>query len=302
MCARRPRVTGYVNGHDCLDDLHHVRWCSAIAPFAAHVCTLERAAYDNRRFGSGSHRIGSHANCRSCAFHNNRARTVGARVGHELPPGDRRRQPHDGPCHGYFRREHRVVFMGRRTSAERIFLLVAARGGWLLRSFSERGFVSVLRVLRAGNRAEVFSYCRLRIDQQGIRGDEADALFVFWRHARIHRDPYRVRNCRIAGSESVVAIPIFAATAIVGISRVISRFRCTRRNLAAAYMGADGARRCAYSRLDASSRDRYETWLVCRTARGDESLSTGLPNVEQMDRLSGSRWNCLCRGGCAPPV
>ena len=165
----------------------------------------------------------SHADCRSCALHNDRARAVGARPGHELPSGDRRRQPHDGSCHGHFRREHGVVFMGRRTSAERIFLLVTARGGWLLRRFSERGFVFVLRVLRAGDRAEVFSYRRLRIHQQGIRRDEADALFVLWRHARIHRDPYRLCDCRIAGSESVVAIPIFAATAIVGVSRVVSR-------------------------------------------------------------------------------
>src|SRR5438046_8800485 len=110
--------------------------------------------------------------------------------------------------------------MGRRTSAERIFLLVAARCGWLLRSFSERRFVSVLRVLRAGDRAEVFSYCRLRIDQQGIRGDEADALFVFWRHARIHRDSDRIRNCRIAGSKSVGAMPSYAGTAMVGVSRL----------------------------------------------------------------------------------
>src|SRR5438046_8236874 len=139
--------------------------------------------------------------------------------------------------------------MGRRTSAERIFLLVTARGGWLLRSFSERGFVSVLRVLRAGNRAEVFSYCRLRIDQQGIRGDEADALLVFWRHARIHRDPYRVRNCRIAGSESVVAVPIFPAAAIVGVSRIVSRLWRARRNLAASYVAPARSCRGATARL-----------------------------------------------------
>src|SRR6266481_2561659 len=99
-----------------------------------------------------------------------------------------------------------------------------------------------------------------------------------------------------------IGILIAYATAIVGISRVISRFRCTRRNLAAAYMGADGACRCAYSRLDASSRDRYETRLVRTTSRGDQSLSTGLPDLEQMDSLSGGRWNCLRRGGGAPPA
>src|SRR5206468_2414773 len=244
----------------------------------------------------------SHANCRSCTLQNDRPGAMGACPGNELPSGDRRHQPHHGSCHGYFRRKHGIVFMGRRTSAERIFFLVTARGGWLLRSFSERGFVSVLRVLRAGDRTEVFSYRRLRIHQQGIRGDEADALLVFWRHARIHRDPYRVRNCRIARSESVVAVPILSATAIVGVSRVVSRFRCTRRNLAAAYLGADWSRRGAYSRLHAPSRDRDETRRVCRTARGDESLSTGLPNVEQMDCRSGGRWNRLRRGGGAPPA
>src|SRR6266496_611722 len=228
-----------VNAHDRLDDLHHVRGRSAAAAFAARVCAVDRASYNSCRIGFGSHRVGSHANCRSCTLQNDRAGAMGACPRNELPSGDRRRQPHDGPCHGYFRPKYRVVFMGRRTSAERIFLLVAARCGWLLRSFSERGFVSVLRVLRAGSRAEVFSYRRLRIDQQGIRGDEADALFVFWRHARIHRDSHRIRNCRVAGSKSVVAIPIFAATAIVGVSRVISRLCCARGNLAAAHVGAD---------------------------------------------------------------
>src|SRR5438093_1946978 len=293
MFRKRHRAIGQPVVDDRLDDLRHVRGRSAVAPFAAHVCTLERAAYDNRRFGSGSHRIGSHANCRSCAFHNNRARTVGARVGHELPPGDRRRQPDDGPCHGYFRGEHGVIFMGRRRSAERILFLVTARGGWLLRSFSQRRFVSVFRVLRTGDRAKVFSYRRLRLHQQGIWGDEADALFILWRHFRIHRDSYRVYNCRIAGSESAVAISIFATTAIVGVSGVVSWLRRARRNLAAAYVGADWSRRGAYSGFHASCWYRDETRLLRRPPRGDEFVSAGVPDVEQVDRLSRGGWDCL---------
>ena len=227
---------------------------------------------------------------------------MGARVGHELPPGDRRRQPNDGPCHGYFRGEHGVIFMGRRRSAERILFLVTARGGWLLRSFSQRRFVSVFRVLRTGDRAEVFSYRRLRLHQQGIRGDEANALFILWRHFRIHRGPYRVRNCRIAGSESALAISIFATTAILGVSRAVSRLRRARWHLAAAYVGTDGSCRGAYSGFHASCRDRDETRLLRRTPRGDEFVSAGLPDVEQVDRLSRGRWDCLRCGGGTPPA
>src|SRR6266446_4956552 len=179
MCARRARSIGLVNAHDRLDDLHHVRGRSAAVSFAAGVCALDRAGYNNRRVGSVSDCISSHTNCRPCALHNDRAGTLGACSGDAVPSGDRRRQSHDGPCHRYFRGKHGVVFMGRRTSAKRIFLLVTARGGWLLWGFSKRRFVFVLRILRAGDRAEIFSYRCLRIHQQGIRGDEAQAIFVF---------------------------------------------------------------------------------------------------------------------------
>src|SRR6266540_6867628 len=74
------------------------------------------------------------------------------------------------------------VFMGRRTSAERILLLAAVGGGRLLRRFPQRRSVLALRFLRTGDRAEVFSHRDLRIQEQGIRRDEADTVFFLRRH------------------------------------------------------------------------------------------------------------------------
>src|SRR5262249_1878714 len=114
--------------------------------------------------------------------------------------------------------------------------------------------------------------------------------------------PCGVCDGRNAGSESVVAISIFDATAIVGLSRVVSRLRSARRNLAAAYVGADWPRRGADSRFDAPRRNRHETGLLRRTPRGDESLSTGVSNVGQMDSPSWCHWHHLRLGGSASPT
>ena len=70
-------------------------------------------------------------------------------------------------------------------------LLVVGR---LLRRFPERRFVSLLCLLRAGHRPEIFPDRDLGIDQQGIRRDEADALFFPRRRARFHRHSRRLRD------------------------------------------------------------------------------------------------------------
>ena len=226
---------------------------------------------------------------------------MGARAGDELSSGDRRRQPDDGSRDGHLSGEHGAVFVGRRRSAERIFLLVTARSRRLLRGVPERRFIFVLRVLRAGHRAEILSHRYLRLDQQGIRRNEVDAVLLFWRHVCVRGDSRRLRNCWLAGSGSAVGIPVPAASADVGISCVVSRICRARRHLAAAHVGAHWPRRCAYSRLDVARGHRHETRLLRRAPRGDEPFPAGISDVEQMDRRSGGDWDYLCRGGGASP-
>ena len=139
---------------------------------------------------------------RSGAFYNDRARAVGPGARDELPPRARWRQSDDGSCHRHFSGKHGAVFVGCGTSAERIFFLASAGGGRVLRRVPQRGSVFAVRVLRAGDRAEIFSHRDLRLDQQGIRRDEADAVFLLRRHVRVRRNTGRLRQCRVAGPES----------------------------------------------------------------------------------------------------
>src|SRR5262245_5321928 len=147
MCARAWRAIECVNAHDRLDDLPYVWRRSSVAAFAARVCSLDRAANDHRRAFPGLVRVGSHVLVLSDTLHNNRARAVGPAAWDELPSGARWRQSDDGSCHWHFRGNHGAVFMGCGTSAERIFLLASAGGGWVLRRVPQRRSVFAVRVL-----------------------------------------------------------------------------------------------------------------------------------------------------------
>src|SRR4029077_1339817 len=107
--------------------------------------------------------------------------------------------------------------MGCGTSAERIFFLAFAGGGWLLRRLPQRGSVFAVRVLRVGDCAEIFSYRHLRLDQQGIRRDEAHPVFLLRRDVRVRWNTGRLCQWGIVGPESAVAVRISTATAIVGV-------------------------------------------------------------------------------------
>ncbi len=183
--------------------------------------------------------------------------------------------------------------MGRRISAERIFLLAFAGSGWLLRRFPQRQSVFALRFLRAGDRAEIFPHRHLRIHEQGIRRDEADTVFFLRRHVCVHRDSRRLRDGRLVGFESVGAIPISTATPIVGVSGIVYRVCSARRHLAAAHLGADWPCRCTHCGFDVARRDRHETWVLRGSARGDESFPARISNVEQMDRCPRGHRNCI---------
>src|SRR6266481_7284930 len=161
MFEKRQRVIERINAHDRLDDLHHVHRWRAAAYATQDLCALDCAAYKPRRFGLGNRCIFPDANCGSRALHNDRKRPLGATAWDELPPRYGWREPYDGFGYGHLRCKHRVVFMGCRSSPARIFLLVTAGCGWLLRRFLERRSVLVLRVLRTGHRAEVFSHRHL---------------------------------------------------------------------------------------------------------------------------------------------
>ena len=89
---------------------------------------------------------------------------------------------------GLDRRLRSPFFLENRATGERILLLAAARRGRLLRRLPERGSVSFFRFLRARDRAEILPHRDLGIDQQGIRRDEIDALFVPRRRAGFHRN------------------------------------------------------------------------------------------------------------------
>jgi NADH:ubiquinone oxidoreductase subunit 4 (subunit M) len=55
---------------------------------------------------------------------------------------------------------------------------------------------------------EVLSDRHLRIDQQGVRRDEADSLLVLRRDVRFCRHSRRLCDSRLSGSESTGAIPL----------------------------------------------------------------------------------------------
>src|SRR6476659_11199709 len=149
MCASGPGATEPEHAHDCLDDLPHIWRGISAAGFAARVCSLDRAADDNRRLSAWYDRVRRHANSRAGAFYNNRARAVGPGARDELPPRARWRESDDGSCHWYFSGKHRAVFVGFGTPAERIFFLASAGGGWLLRRVPQRGSFFAVRGLRS---------------------------------------------------------------------------------------------------------------------------------------------------------
>ncbi|KAG0506600.1 MAG: hypothetical protein Udaeo_00040 [Candidatus Udaeobacter sp.] len=302
MFARRRLAIGCVNAHDRLDDLPHVRRRSSVAALAARLCSLDRAADDNRRLGAWYDRVRRHADCGSGAFYNDRARAVGPGARDELPPRARWRESDDGSCHWDFCGQHRAVFMGCGTSAERIFFLASAGGGRVLRRVPQRGSVFAVRVLRVGDCAEIFSHRDLRLDQQGIRRHEAHAVFLLWRDVRVRRNTGGLRRWGVVGPESAVAVRIFTAAAIVGVSGVVPRLCCTGRHLAAAHLGADWPCRCPDCGLDVARGNRDEAWLLRRSARRDESFSAGISDVEQMDRCAGSNRNRVCSSSGTTPT
>src|SRR5215467_2798329 len=106
--------------------------------------------------------------------------------------------------------------MGCGPSAERIFFLASAGRGWVLRRVSQCGSIFTVCVLRIGDRAEIFSHSDLRLDQQGIRRDEAHPVFLLRWDVRVCWNTGRLCQWGIIGPESVVAIRVFTATAIVG--------------------------------------------------------------------------------------
>jgi NADH-quinone oxidoreductase subunit M len=55
-------------------------------------------------------------------------------------------------------------------------------------------------------------------------------------------------------------------------------------------------------RFDVARGNRDEAWLLCRSARRDESFSAGISDVEQMDRRARSDRNRVCRGSGATPT
>ena len=185
---------------DCLDHLHHVCGRGHAALDAAPFCALDRA--DNNRGGIRdiSPRIISNADCRSCELQDDRARPVGADARDGIPSRRRWHQPDARSRHQPDRGERGAFFVGRRPSAERIFLLAAARGRRLVWRLSQRRSLPPLRLLRARDRAEIFPHRDLGIDQQGVRRDEADALFLLRRRARLHRNHRRLRDGRLAQS------------------------------------------------------------------------------------------------------
>src|SRR5215510_15539924 len=121
--------------------------------------------------------------------------------------------------------------MGCGTSAERIFFLASPGGGWVLRRVPQRGSVFVLCVLRVGDRAEIFSHSHLRLDQQGIRRHEAHPVFLLRRNVCVRWNTRCFCEWGFVGSQSVVAVRIFTATAILGLSGLISRFCSVGRHL-----------------------------------------------------------------------
>src|SRR5262249_27515988 len=183
-----------------------------------------------------------------------------------------------------------------------VLLLVTARCGRLLRRFPQCRFILVLRVLRTGDCAEVFSHRHLWFDQQGVRRDEAYALFVLRWHVGFCGNHRRLCDDRLVGSDSTDAIPFQPGASVMGISRVVSGVCCASRHLAVAYMVANGACRGTYRRINVARRYCNETWRLRRLTRGDESISGGIPNMEQMDRTACCDRNCLRSGGRFAPT
>ena len=143
--------------------------------------------------------------------------------------------------------------------------------------------------------SRILSHRDLRLDQQGIRRHEAHSVFFFGGMFVF----VGILVAYVAGGSldlnQLSQLDIFAATAIVGISGVVSRLCCVGRHLAAAHLGADWSCRCSDCGFDVARGIVVKTWLLCCSARRDESFSAGISNVEQMDRCARSHWNRVCR-------
>src|SRR5205809_4806436 len=127
-------------------------------------------------------------------------------------------------------------------------------------------------------------------------------LLVLRWNARFRRNPCRLRDSRLPGSESTGAIPLQSSVAIMGLSCDVPRLRCACRHLAIAYLGSDRPRGGAHRRVDVACRHRDETGFLCGTARRHECLSRRIPDLEQLDRHSGRNRNCLRGGGRSAPT
>src|ERR1051326_5546858 len=148
---------------------------------------------------------------------------MGAGSWHELSSSHRWYQPHPHSDHIDHCSQLSPLFLGRDQAAERILFLASARGRWLLRRLFERRSLSSLRLLRAGYRPEVFPDRDLGVDQQGIRRDEADLVFILWWYAGFHRSNRRLCNRRFVGLESARAISFQPATTTMGLPSFVLR-------------------------------------------------------------------------------
>src|SRR5207248_1273835 len=84
---------------------------------------------------------------------------------------------------------------------------------------------------------------------------------------------------------------------VVGGPRLVPRVRCSCGYLADAHLGAHRSCRRAHRRLHVAGWHRHEIGRLRRAARGHESFSARVPNVESMDRYSRRHRNCLRCGG-----
>src|SRR5262249_4607712 len=131
---------------------------------------------------------------------------------------------------------------------------------------------------------------------------EAHPILLLRRNVRVRWNTSRLCHWRIVGPESAVAVRIFAATAIVGVSGVVSWLCCAGWHMAPAHMGADWSCRRADSGFDVACGNCDEAWLLCRSPGGDESFPRGIPDVERIDRCAGSDRNRVCGGSGASPT
>ena len=142
-------------------------------------------------------------------------------------------------------------------------------------AFSSAPIFSFLRLLRAGHRPKVFPHRDLGFDQQGIRRDEADALFVLRWRARLHWNrrhvwPTPPDRSTFNNSRSFQFAPQFQT----GRSRLCSSASLCSRGIWPLHTWAPTghvAAPTAGSML--ARRHRDEARRIRRAARGDESVS-----------------------------